>query len=61
MKVNGQLLEPRADASALFEPADALLDHRTLAIRLFVERHRGDPIAPSDCLCEESPEKRDAA
>jgi len=32
MKVNGQLLEARADAAALLQPADALLDHGTLAI-----------------------------
>jgi len=33
MKVNGQFLEARADAAALLQPADALLDHGTLAIR----------------------------
>src|SRR2546430_6092509 len=39
MKVNRQLLESRADAAAFLQPADALLDDRPLAIRLFVELH----------------------
>jgi len=39
MKMNRQFLEPRADTTALLQPADTLLDHRTLPIRLFVETH----------------------
>src|SRR2546426_876770 len=39
MKVDRQLLETRADAAELFEPADALLDDRPTPIGLFVERH----------------------
>src|SRR5215212_9976823 len=43
MKVNGQFLEARADAAALLQPADALLDHGTLAIGPFVKLHRRVP------------------
>src|SRR5438132_9612660 len=43
MKVNGQLLEARADAAALLQPADTLLDHGTLAIGLLVKLHRRIP------------------
>src|SRR5438477_141670 len=37
--MNGQLLEARADASALLEPTDALLDDMPLAVGLLVEDH----------------------
>jgi len=43
MKVNGQLLEARADAAALLQPADALLDHGTLAIVRSSQLHRRIP------------------
>src|SRR5512134_792802 len=39
MKMHGQFFEARADAAELFQPADALLDNRTTAIRLSVELH----------------------
>ena len=39
MEVNGQLLESGADAAALLEPADALLDHVPLTISLLIEGH----------------------
>src|SRR5882672_504599 len=47
MKVNGQLLEARADAAALLQPADALLDYGALAIGPLVKLHRR---IPSRCL-----------
>src|SRR5207244_12131696 len=43
MKMNGQFLEARADAAALLQPADALLDHGTLAIGPLVKLHRRIP------------------
>src|SRR5215203_2113032 len=39
MKVNSQLLEPRADAAELLEPADALLGDAAAAIGPAVEPH----------------------
>ena len=41
MEVHGQLLESRADPSALLQPPDALLDHRALPVRLSVNRTNG--------------------
>src|SRR5436305_6458391 len=40
MEVDGQLLEPGADAAELFEPADALLDHAPAAVGPAVEPDR---------------------
>src|SRR5207245_2744911 len=41
--MNSQFLEARADAAALLQPADALLDHGTLAIGPLVKLHRRIP------------------
>src|SRR6266480_4974642 len=43
MKMNRQFLEAGSDAAALLQPADALLDHRTLAIGPLVKLHRRIP------------------
>src|SRR5258708_821433 len=43
MKMNGQFLETRSDAAALFQPADALLDDGALAIGPLIELHRRIP------------------
>src|SRR5438309_9389497 len=40
MEVDGQLLEPGADAAELLEPADALLDHAPAAVGHAVEPDR---------------------
>src|SRR4051794_781984 len=40
MEVHGQLLEPRADAAELLEPADALLGDAPAAVGPAVEPHR---------------------
>ena len=51
MEVNGQLLESGADAAALLEPADALLDHVPLTIGLLIEGHGRVVWAFSLSLC----------
>ena len=59
MKVNGQLLESRADAAGLFEPADALLDHGTTLVCFLIELHAG--VVPREFVVFVRDDRLDAA